>query len=255
MLASASAARSAAGELADRQIASQGSGLLPDDLQLGLDGDGSAVVVWTEKQGTSLLGSLPSTRGAFGRRRSESRADDRNEGTVPRVPARPRRSRNLRLAGRRRRHPRLRYDIGCVRMQTMDRAPDGSLGPIETVSPGGQDAISSRVALAPNGAAAAVWGVGDLSSHPKHRSMCRAPSAPRRARRDPGHPIRALSGCRFCFRGKQKRRLLPQPGGFDIGSSTCRAVERDARRRRRPRVAGSTTLGRQVRQSQRLARA
>jgi hypothetical protein len=50
-----------------------------------------------------------------------------------------------------------------MRVLTMDRAPDGSLGPIETVSPGGQDALSSRIALAPNGAAAAVWGVGDLS--------------------------------------------------------------------------------------------
>jgi hypothetical protein len=54
------------------------------------------------------------------------------------------------------------WDRGCMRVRTMDRAPEGSLGPIETLSPGGQDAISSQIALAPNGAAAAVWGVGDL---------------------------------------------------------------------------------------------
>ena len=149
--------RSAAGELSERQIASQGSGLLPDQLQLGLDGDGSAVVVWVEnKLGLQLVersaaGDLSPVQTIGTKARSlEFQLAPDGQGIFGW------------LAGDGDTRGCPTYDIGCERMRTMDRAPDGSLGLIATLSPGGQDAISSQVALAPNGASAAVWGVGDL---------------------------------------------------------------------------------------------
>ena len=152
-------ARSAAGELADRQIASEGSGLRPENLQLGIASDGSAVVAWLIPfQGLNLVkrsagGDLgpvqtialpwrgfalelqlaPDGHGLFGWLVGDGTRD---------CPV---------------------YDSGCERMQVMDRAPNGSLGPIDVLSPPGQDALSSRIALAPNGASAAVWGVGDIA--------------------------------------------------------------------------------------------
>jgi hypothetical protein len=158
--------RSATGEFGPRQIASEGSGLLPDDIQLGLDGDGRSVVVWLEQTQTNTSCFAPCSLQLVER----SAAGDL--GPVQTIATKAQ-SLEVQLApdggglftwlasdgdpigcG---------FETGCMRVRTMDRAPDGSLGPIETVSPGGQDAISSRIALAPNGAAAAVWGVGDLS--------------------------------------------------------------------------------------------
>jgi hypothetical protein len=159
--------RSATGEFGPRQIASEGSGLLPIDLQLGLDGDGGSVVVWLESKQVRNESCFHACSLQLVER---SAAGDL--GPVQTIATKAQ-SLEVQLApdggglftwlasdgdpigcG---------FETGCMRVRTMDRAPDGSLGPIETVSPGGQDAISSRIALAPNGAAAAVWGVGDLS--------------------------------------------------------------------------------------------
>jgi hypothetical protein len=161
--------RSATGEFAPRQIASEGSGLLPIDLQLGLDGDGGSVVVWLESKQVRNESCFHACSLQLVER---SAAGDL--GPVQTIATKAQ-SLEVQLA------PDgdglftwLAFDgdpsgcgleIGCMRVHTMDRTPDGSLGPIKTVSPGGQDAISSRIALAPNGAAAAVWGVGDLSHH------------------------------------------------------------------------------------------
>ncbi|HYQ12807.1 MAG TPA: hypothetical protein VEP94_05090 [Solirubrobacterales bacterium] len=167
--------RSATGEFAPRQIASEGSGLLPIDLQLGLDGDGGSVVVWLESKQVrnescfhacslqlverSAAGDLspvqtittsPGGVDQFAPRSPELQLAPNGDGLL------------TWLAGDGDLDGCPTWDWGCMRMRTMDRAPDGSLGPIETVSPGGQDAISSQIALAPNGTAAAVWGVGDL---------------------------------------------------------------------------------------------
>ena len=159
--------RSATGEFTPRQIASEGSGLLPSDLQLGLDGDGRSVLVWLESKQArnescfhacslelverSATGDLSPVQTIATKAQSpEVQLAPDGDGLFT----------WLAFDG----DPSgCGFDIGCMRVLTMDRAPDGSLGPIETVSPGGQDALSSRIALAPNGAAAAVWGVGDLS--------------------------------------------------------------------------------------------
>jgi len=158
--------RSATGEFTPRQIASEGSGLLPYDIQLGLDGDGRSVVVWVENRQGPCNGALTCLQLV-----ERSAAGDL--GPVQTIATK---AQSLEvqlapdgdglftwLAGDGDLDGCPTWDWGCERVRTMDRAPDGSLGPIETVSPGGQDAISSRIALAPNGAAAAVWGVGDLS--------------------------------------------------------------------------------------------
>jgi hypothetical protein len=76
------------------------------------------------------------------------------------------------------------FESGCERMQVMDRAPNGSLGTVDVLSPPGQDAISSRIALAPNGASAAVWGVGDIG-HPTQSASEYVQGAVRAA---PGSP-------------------------------------------------------------------
>jgi hypothetical protein len=168
--------RSATGEFAPRQIASEGSGLAPDDIQLGLDGDGRSVVVWLEDRpgACSTTHTTPHCLQLVERSAAGDLSPVQTITTSPGgVDQLAPRSPELQLApngdglltwpagdGDLAGCPT--WDWGCMRMRTMDRAPDGSLGPIETVSPGGQDAISSQIALAPNGAAAAVWGVGDL---------------------------------------------------------------------------------------------
>ncbi|MGH7681379.1 MAG: hypothetical protein ACRENN_05265, partial [Candidatus Eiseniibacteriota bacterium] len=154
-------ARSAAGELADRQIASEGSGLLPEDLQLGIASDGGAVVSWLEpRQGLQL--AERSAGGDLGPVQTLVTWTIATRGLSLQFQLAPDGHGLFGwLAGDGTRDCPV-YDSGCERMHTMDRAPNGSLGPIDVLSPPGQDAISSRVALAPNGASAAVWGVGDL---------------------------------------------------------------------------------------------
>ena len=139
--------RSATGEFTPRQIASEGSGLVPDSLQLGLDGDGGAVVAWLEYQ----YGGLPCNAALRCLQLGErSAAGDLSPVQTITTDAR---SLELQLApdgdglltwlaGDGNLDGCPYWDWGCMRMRTMDRAPDGSLGPIETVSPGGQDAIS-----------------------------------------------------------------------------------------------------------------
>ena len=156
-------ARSAAGELSDRQIASQGSAILPDDLQVALDGDGSAVVGWLERHQVQFA-----ERSATGDLKPvQTIATGQDAWALEFQLAPDGHGLFTWLAGDGDTRGCPTYDVGCERMQTMERAPDGSLGPIETLSPGGQDAISSRIALAPNGAAAAIWGVGDLGYPPQ----------------------------------------------------------------------------------------
>lgn len=169
--------RSATGEFAPRQIASEGSGLAPDDIQLGLDGDGGSVVVWRENKQrvcTATIRCLQLVERSAAGDLSPVQTITTSPGGVDQLAPR---SPEFQLApdgdglltwlaGDGDLDGCPTWDWGCMRVRTMDRAPDGSLGPIETVSPGGQDAISSRIALAPNGAAAAVWGVGDLGFNP-----------------------------------------------------------------------------------------
>jgi hypothetical protein len=165
--------RSATGEFAPRQIASEGSGLFPDDIQLGLDGDGRSVVVWVEnRQGAcnATLNCLQLVERSAAGDLSPVQTITTSPGGVdqqapfsPELQLAPNGDGLLTwLAGDGDLDGCPTWDRGCMRVRTMDRAPEGSLGPIETLSPGGQDAISSQIALAPNGAAAAVWGVGDL---------------------------------------------------------------------------------------------
>src|SRR5207253_2966501 len=59
--------RSASGEFTTRQIASEGSGLLPADIQLGLDGDGRSVVVWLEQTQTNTSCFAPCSLQLVGR--------------------------------------------------------------------------------------------------------------------------------------------------------------------------------------------
>ena len=165
--------RSATGEFAPRQIASEGSGLLPDDIQLGLDGDGRSVVVWLENKQrvcTATIRCLQLVERSAAGDLSPVQTIATKAGQLPafQSSSSPRTVMvsSTWLAGDGDLDGCPTWDWGCMRVRTMDRAPDGSLGPIETVSPGGQDAISSRIALAPNGAAAAVWGVGDLGFNP-----------------------------------------------------------------------------------------
>jgi hypothetical protein len=169
--------RSATGEFAPRQIASEGSGLAPGDIQLGLDGDGGSVVVWLENKQrvcTATIRCLQLVERSAAGDLSPVQTITTSPGGVDQLAPR---SPEFQLApdgdglftwlaGDGDLDGCPTWDWGCMRVRTMDRAPDGSLGPIETVSPGGQDAISSRIALAPDGAAAAVWGVGDLGFNP-----------------------------------------------------------------------------------------
>ena len=160
--------RSATGEFAPRQIASEGSGLLPDDIQLGLDGDGRSVVVWLEQTQANTSCFAPCSLQLVERSAAGDLSPVQTIATKahsPEVQLAPDGDGLFTWLAFDGDPSGCGFDIGCMRVLTMDRAPDGSLGPIETVSPGGQDAISSRIALAPNGAAAAVWGVGDLSHH------------------------------------------------------------------------------------------
>jgi hypothetical protein len=165
--------RSATGEFAPRQIASEGSDLAPDDVQLGLDGDGRSVVVWVENTRGACNGAYRclqlverSAAGDLSPVQTITTSPGGVDQFAPRSPElqlAPNGDGLLTwLAGDGDLDGCPTWEWGCERVRTMDRAPDGSLGPIETVSPGGQDAISSQIALAPNGAAAAVWGVGDL---------------------------------------------------------------------------------------------
>jgi hypothetical protein len=158
--------RSATGEFGPRQIASEGSGLLPIDLQLGLDGDGGSVVVWLEQTQTNTSCFAPCSLQLVERSAAGDLGPVQTIATKaqsPEVQLAPDGDGLFTWLAFDGDPSGCGFDIGCMRVLTMDRAPDGSLGPIETVSPGGQDALSSRIALAPNGAAAAVWGVGDLS--------------------------------------------------------------------------------------------
>jgi hypothetical protein len=177
-------ARTAGGTLSAGQTLSVAgrNAIIPD---LGVDSDGDAVFVWSIPDGTTTCGSGPGCQRVQTRARSKTAvlstaqilsAAGQSAGVAD-VAVEP--DGDAAFVWQRQDGTHPDSPVCCSRIQTASRSAAGALSGGQTLSGAGENALNARIAVAPNGAAAAVWLRWDGSAQCSFDGCIRAQAATR----------------------------------------------------------------------------